>query len=497
MKIKTFDTTLRDGEQTPGLSLTSNEKLEIAKQLNDIKVDTIEAGSAITSEGEREAIKLITSENLNSKIASFARTLKKDVDYCIECEVDIVNIVVPTSKLHMEYKLKKSPEEVLKNAIEVSEYAVDNGLKVLISSEDGSRSDRDFLKKIFQETINVGVSGICPCDTVGLLRPDKAKTFYNEFTSLGVPVSTHCHNDFGLAVANTLSGVQGGANEVHVTVNGLGERAGNASLEEVAVALNTLYEDYNTNIKLEGLYDLSRLVSRLSGAFLQSNKAIVGENAFAHESGIHADGVLKKASTYEPIPPETVGHHRKFVLGKHVGSKGLQNRLEELGIYTTNKELELIFNKVKDLADKGKTVSDADIQAIADYVLDINEDFMVDLEELTIVSGNRVTPTASVKLGVEEDLVLEAGIGVGPVDAAINAVKKGVKEFADIDLVEYHVDALTGGADALIDVIVKLRMGNNVISARSTEPDIINASVEAYILGVNRLLAMENKEDKK
>ncbi len=496
MKIKIFDTTLRDGEQTPGISFTTQEKLEIAKKLDEIKVDTIEAGSAITSEGEREAIKEITKENLNASIASFARTLNKDVDYCLDCDVDIVNIVVPTSSLHMEYKLKKSPEEVLEDAVNVCQYAKGHGLKILLSAEDATRSDVDFLKKVFMETIGVGVDGICPCDTVGMLRPDTAKSFYNQFTDLNVPVSTHCHNDFGLAVANTLSGVMGGASEAHLTINGLGERAGNASLEEVVVSLNTLYDDYETNIKLNQLYDVSRLVSRLSGAFLQSNKAIVGENAFAHESGIHADGVLKKSSTYEPISPELVGHSRKFVLGKHVGSKGLQNRLEELGIYTTNKELHQIFLKVKDLADKGKTVSDADIQAIAEYVLNIDEDFKVDLQELTIVSGNRVTPTASVKLGVDEEMVVEAGIGVGPVDAAINAVKKGVKEFADIDLVEYHVDALTGGADALIDVIVKLRMGNNVISARSTEPDIINASVGAYILGVNRLLGLEKKENK-
>lgn len=496
MKIKIFDTTLRDGEQTPGISFTTQEKLEIAKKLDEIKVNTIEAGSAITSEGEREAIKEITKENLDADIASFSRTLNKDVDYCLDCDVDLVNIVVPTSPLHMEYKLKKSPDKVLEDALNVCQYAKDYGLKILLSAEDATRSDVDFLKKVFREAIGVGVDGVCPCDTVGMLRPDTAKSFYNQFVDLNVPVSTHCHNDFGLAVANTLSGVMGGASEVHLTINGLGERAGNASLEEVVVSLNTLYDDFDTDIKLGQLYGVSRLVSRLSGAFLQSNKAIVGENAFAHESGIHADGVLKKSSTYEPIPPELVGHSRKFVLGKHVGSKGLQNRLEELGIYTTNKELHQIFLRVKDLADKGKTVSDADIQAISEYVLNIDEDFKVDLQELTIVSGNRVTPTASVKLGVDEEMVVEAGIGVGPVDAAINAVKKGVKEFADIDLVEYHVDALTGGADALIDVIVKLRMGNNVISARSTEPDIINASVEAYILGVNRLLGLEKKERK-
>lgn len=494
MKLEVFDTTLRDGEQTPGISLTPSEKLQIARKLDEIGVNTIEAGSAITSQGEREAIRGITHEGLNAKIASFARTLTQDIDYCIDCDVDMVNIVVPTSSLHMEYKLKKSPEEVLAISNNVTEYAVDHGLKVMLSAEDSTRSDMDFLKQIFKGAIEAGAHGICPCDTVSMLTPDKSKNFFAELSKLGVPVSTHCHNDFGLATANTIFGVMGGAKEIHVTVNGIGERAGNASLEEVIVSLHTFYENYETDIILNQLYDTSKLVSRLTGAYLQPNKAIVGENAFAHESGIHADGVLKKASTYEPIMPELVGHRRKFVLGKHVGTKGLQNRLEELGIYTTNAELATIFNKVKDLADKGKTVTDADVQAIADYVMNIEEDAKVNLQEVTIVSGNRVTPTASVKLELDDKMVLEAGIGVGPVDAAINAVNKGVKEFADVRLEEYHVDAITGGADALIDVIVKLRLGNNVISARSTQPDIINASVEAYIIGVNRLLEIEKKK---
>ena len=494
MKLEVFDTTLRDGEQTPGISLTPSEKLQIARKLDEIGVNTIEAGSAITSQGEREAIRGITHEGLNAKIASFARTLTQDIDYCIDCDVDMVNIVVPTSSLHMEYKLKKSPEEVLAISNNVTEYAVDHGLKVMLSAEDSTRSDMDFLKQIFKGAIEAGAHGICPCDTVSMLTPDKSKNFFDELSKLGVPVSTHCHNDFGLATANTIFGVMGGAKEIHVTVNGIGERAGNASLEEVIVSLHTFYENYETDIILNQLYDTSKLVSRLTGAYLQPNKAIVGENAFAHESGIHADGVLKKASTYEPIMPELVGHRRKFVLGKHVGTKGLQNRLEELGIYTTNAELAIIFNKVKDLADKGKTVTDADVQAIADYVMNIEEDAKVNLQEVTIVSGNRVTPTASVKLELDDKMVLEAGIGVGPVDAAINAVNKGVKEFADVRLEEYHVDAITGGADALIDVIVKLRLGNNVISARSTQPDIINASVEAYIIGVNRLLEIEKKK---
>ncbi|MDD2643651.1 MAG: 2-isopropylmalate synthase [Methanobacteriaceae archaeon] len=495
MKLKVYDTTLRDGEQTPGISLTPTEKLAIALRLDELGVDIIEAGSAITSKGEREAIQDIAHENLNAEIASFARILKEDVDYCLDCDVSMVNLVVPTSPIHMEYKLKKSPGEVLNQAVNVTEYAKSHGLKILLSAEDSTRSDMNFLKEVFKQTISAGACRICPCDTVSMLTPEKSLNFYKELSSLGVPVDVHCHNDFGLSTANTLAGIRGGASEFHVTVNGIGERAGNASLEEVVVSLNQLYDNYSTNINLNQLYSASKMVSRLTGAYLEPNKAIVGENAFSHESGIHSDGMLKNSHTYEPFNPELVGNHRRFVLGKHVGSKGLQNRLEQLGIYTTNKELSKIFDLVKNLADKGKIVTDADIQAISDYVMDIAEDTKVDLQEVTIVSGNRVTPTASVKLGLENQMILEAGIGVGPVDAAINAVNKGVKEFADVELEEYHVDAITGGADALIDVIVKLRLGNNVISARSTQPDIINASVEAYIIGVNRLLEIKKKQD--
>ena len=488
MKIKVLDTTLRDGEQTPGISLTTSEKLRIATKLDEIGVNIIEAGSAITSSGEREAIKKICSEGFNCEIASFARPVKLDIDYALDCDVDSLHLVVPTSPLHIEHKLKKTKEEVLLQAIDGCEYVIDHGLKVELSAEDATRSDMDFLKKVFKEGIAVGADRICACDTVGMLTPEKSYDFYSQLSDLGVPLSVHCHNDFGLAVANTLSALQAGAREFHCTVNGIGERAGNASLEEIIVSLNTLYDNYETNINIQELYSSSKLVARLTGVYLQPNKAIVGENAFAHESGIHADGVIKNASTYEPITPELVGHKRKFVMGKHIGSKGLKNRLEELGIKTKKDQLDEIFKRVKSLGDMGKCVTDVDLQAIADNVLDIENEQKIKLEEITIVSGNKVTPTASVKMKIDDKEVIEAGVGIGPVDAAIVAVKKGIAEFTDVELEEYHVDAITGGTDALIDVIVKLRLGDKIISARGTHPDIINASVEAYLSGVNRLL---------
>ena len=264
-------------------------------------------------------------------------------------------------------------------------------------------------------------------------------------------------------------------------------------MEEIIVSLNNLYEgEYTTDIKINQLYNTSKLVSRSTGVYLQPNKAIVGENVFAHESGIHADGVIKNASTYESITPELLGRRRKFVVGKHTGTKGLNNRLKELGIDVNKEQLNDIFKQVKDFGDKGKCVTDVDLQAIADNVLEKDMQQKVNLEEVTIVSGNKITPTASVRLKIDEDEILEAGIGLGPVDAAVNAVKKCINEFADVKLDEYHVDAITGGTDALIDVIVKVSMGDKVISARGTDSDIINASVEAYLTGVNRLLESED-----
>lgn len=502
MKLRVLDTTLRDGEQTPGISLTASEKLRIATKLDEIGVNIIEAGSAITSHGEREAIKAVTGAGLNAEIASFARAVRVDVDAALECDVDSVHLVVPTSDLHIEYKLKKTREEVLSQAIDACQYAVDHGLIVELSAEDATRSDMGFLKKVFSEGIAVGANRICACDTVGMLTPEKSYDFYSKLTALGAPLSVHCHNDFGLAVANTLGAIRAGATEFHCTVNGIGERAGNAAMEEIIVSLNTLYggensflskpeeDNYNfeTDINIQELYSTSKLVARLTGVYLQPNKAIVGENAFAHESGIHADGVIKNAATYEPITPELVGHRRKFIMGKHIGTKGLKNNLNELGIKTNEEQLCEIFEKVKSLGDMGKCVTDVDLQAIADNVLEFEREQKIKLEEVTIVSGNKVIPTASIKLKVDDKDILEAGVGIGPVDAAIVAVKKGISEFADVELEEYHVDAITGGTDALIDVIVKLRLGDKIISARSTQPDIINASVEAYLSGVNRLL---------
>lgn len=487
LNIKVLDTTLRDGEQTPGVSLTSNEKFRIAIQLDEIGIDYIEAGSAITSNGERESIKEITKQGFNAQILSFSRPLTVDIDYCLDCDVDAVNLVVPTSDLHIQDKLKTTRDELLKLSNNAIDYCKDHGLIVELSAEDASRSDVDFLKRVYADAIDHNVDRICVCDTVGILTPDNSYELFSKLNDLPVPIACHCHNDFGLAVANTLSALKGGASEIHTTINGIGERAGNTSFEECVVSIDRLLPQFDTNIKINEIYDISKLVARLTGVYIQPNKAIVGENAFSHESGIHSDGIIKNSATYESITPELVGRKRKFVIGKHMGTKGLNNKLKELGMNVDEDQLHQICDNIKVLADKGKTVTDVDLQVIADNVLEVNHEDRISLDEVTIVSGNKVMPTASVKITVDGEQILNAGVGLGPVDAAINAIKS-LDVFNDIDLIEYHVDAITGGTDAFIDVIIKLQKEDKVVSARGTEPDIINASVKAYIAGVNRLL---------
>lgn len=487
MNIKVLDTTLRDGEQTPGVSLTSLEKLRIATKLDEIGVEYIEAGSAITSEGERESIKDITSQGFGAEILSFSRPLTVDIDYCLDCDVDGVNLVVPTSELHIHDKLNISCDELIDLSNDAVDYCKDHGLVVELSAEDASRSNVDFLRKVYSNAIDHGADRICVCDTVGILTPDSSLDLFSKLNDFSVPIACHCHNDFGLAVANTLAALKGGASEIHTTINGIGERAGNTSFEECVVSINRLLPQFSTNVKIDQIYDISKLVARSTGVYIQPNKAIVGENAFAHESGIHSDGVIKNSATYEAITPELVGRKRKFIIGKHMGTHGLDNRLKELGLNVDDIQLKQICDDIKELADKGKTVTDVDLQVIADNVLQINHEDRIKLDELTIVSGNKVMPTASVKITVDDVEILNAGVGLGPVDAAINALKS-VDAFKDIDLIEYHVDSITGGTDAFIDVIIKLQKEDKVVSARGTEADIINASVKAYIAGVNRLL---------
>ncbi len=487
-KLKILDTTLRDGEQTPGVALAPEQKLEIARALDDLGVDIIEAGSAITSDGERLAMKMITKAGLKAEICSFVRAVKADIDAALACNVDSIHLVVPTSDIHLKYKLKRTRGEVKKTALDVARYALDNGLIVEFSSEDASRTDPAFLHDILSAAARIGVQRVCACDTVGVLTPEKSRELYSGLAKmLKVPVAAHCHNDFGMATANTVAAVLGGAREIHATVNGLGERGGNAALEEVALALFK-FHNIKTKIKLNKLYEVSNLVERVTGMPVSPTKPVVGENAFAHGAGIHTHGVLVHPSTYEPISPKMVGQHRKLVFGKLSGSHAIESELKRMGLKPTLKQVREIFEQVKRLGDRGKMVTDTELRAIVDSVMGREFREIVKLKELTVVSGNRVTPTSSVKVLFGDNELVESGIGIGPVDAAMNAISKLVGGVSNVRLKEYHVDAISGGTDAVVSVVVKLTDGKRIVTARGTNGDIIMASVQAMLNGVNRLL---------
>jgi len=493
-KIRFLDTTLRDGEQTPGVSLGLEEKLAIAQGLDSLGVDVIEAGSAMTSAGERQSIKAIADCGLRAEICSYVRALTADIDTAMSCNVDSVHLVVPVSDLHIQCKLKSDRQSVIKQAVNVTEYAKDHGLVVELSGEDASRSDLDYLESIYRAGIEVGADRLAFCDTVGVLVPEVTADIFTRLSKLKAPISIHCHNDFGMATANTVAALRAGASQAHVTVNGIGERAGNASLEEVVMTLESLYK-IDTGIKCQDIYQLSRMVSRMCGLSMAVNKAIVGDNAFTHEAGIHVHGLLADTSTYEPMHPETVGRKRRIVLGKHAGRASVELALREFGLAVSEAQLAQIVTRVKELGDKGKRVSDADLQTIADTVLSIQMEPKVRLEEVTVVAGNTVTPTASVKIQLNGSEKLEAGVGVGPVDAAINAIRRAISGVADVRLEEYHVDAITGGTNAVVEVWVTMAMADRKITARGADADIIMASVEAVLEGINRLMRLE-EEDK-
>ncbi len=489
--VRIFDTTLRDGEQMPGVSLTPQDKLEIARQLAKLGVDTIEAGFPQVSKGEEEAVKLIAREGLGVEICALARADKKDIDIAIGCDVNCVHTFIATSELHMKYKLQMTPEEVLERAVESVEYIKAHGLICEFSAEDATRSNRDFLRRVYVAAAEAGADRLNIPDTVGVMIPKKMYELVKDIAeATGKLISVHCHDDFGMAVANSLAGVEAGARQVHATVNGIGERAGNAALEEVVVALHLLYE-METGVNTQLISETSQLVSRLTGVYVQPNKAVVGANAFAHESGIHTHGVISHPLTYEPIPPEYVGRRRRLVAGKHAGAHGLKAELEAMGIYPTDEQLRVILERVKELGDKGKTITDADLLAIARSVVGgvQLEERVVSLADLVVTTGTNIMPTASVKLIMGDTERQAAEIGVGPVDAAMKAVQKITKDLVDARLREFRLEAVTGGSDALAEVTVRVEDDEgNVVSATAAREDIVLAGVEAYIEGINKLL---------
>jgi (R)-citramalate synthase len=481
--------------------LTPESKLRIAQRLDDFGVDVIEAGFAAVSEGEMEAVKLIANAGLKAEICSASRGTKGDVDAVAKSGADSIHLIIPVSDLHIEAKLKKTRAQVLQIAKDMVKYAKDCGLIVELSAEDATRADREYLKKVFCAGIAVGADRVVACDTVGVLTPERSYEFYGDLRkSLDVPVvSVHCHNDFGMAVANTVEALRAGANQFHGTINGLGERAGNASIEEIVVTLRNLY-GLKLDVKMQQLYSISQLVSRLTGVYVQPNKAIVGENAFTHESGIHTQGMLAHPSMYEAIEPELVGGARRLASGKHSGTAGIKATLAAMGLTTTEEQFKEIFQRVKILGDKGKTVTDADLLAIAENVLGLSKEKPILLQEITVVSGNTITATASVRLKLNGKEVSGAAMGVGPVDAAINAVKKAIQEVEPINLEQYNVKAISGGTDAMVEVMVRMRKGNRTATALGVREDIVMASMDAVLGSMNVLTAhngVSSASDKK
>ncbi|RDI71325.1 (R)-citramalate synthase [Halopelagius longus] len=491
-RVQLLDTTLRDGEQAPGISLTPDEKADIARALDRADVPYIEAGSACTGEGERETIRKVTSLGLDATVTSFARGVKRDVDLALDCDVDGVTIVVPGSDKHIERKVGTTHDEVVEDTEELVAYAKDHGLWVEVIGEDGSRADLDFLERLMRAAYDAGADRLCYADTVGHAGPETTYSYVARLADIG-PTSTHTHDDLGLGMTNVYASLAAGADLVHATVNGIGERAGNVALEEVAIALSHCYGVETA--KLDELYELAQKVAMATGVPLPPNKAVVGENAFTHESGIHTDGTLKDDTMYEPYPPETVGRERRLVLGKHAGRAGVRAALEEHGVDVSEEELAAVVERVKALGDRGKRVTDADLLAIAEDVQGRERDRRVELVDLTAASGGG-TPTASVRLRVDDEERVASGTGSGPVDAAVEAVRSALGPDADAQLDSYHVDAITGGTDAVVTVEVEMSRGDHSVTVAASDADITRASVDAMVNALDRLLQAEAEESK-
>jgi 2-isopropylmalate synthase len=498
-KIEIFDTTLRDGEQSPGVNLSQEEKLEIARQLRRLGVDVIEAGFAAASPGDFQSVKRIADEVRGVTICSLARSLPNDIESAYEAikgaEHARIHVFLATSDIHMRYKLRMTPDQVIEQIDQAVRYAKKFVENVQFSAEDAGRTDLAFLAKVAETAIRAGAVVFNVPDTVGYMTPAEYAARF-QYLREHVPnidkvkLSCHCHDDLGMAVANTLAAIQGGCEQAEVAVNGIGERAGNAALEEVVMALATRSDVYQTvtSIEFAQIARTSRLVSKLTGMVVPPNKAIVGANAFAHESGIHQDGVLKEKTTYEIIRPETVGFQEsRLVLGKHSGRHAFQEKLAELGYELDPEALSAVFQKFKDLCDKKKTVTDEDILSLLDdQSLAHHEDYY-SLEYLHISCGTAGVPTATLRVrSKDHELIEEAAVGNGAVDAIYRAIDRITGETAE--LVQYQISSVTGGGDALGEVRVQLKQDDVVSNGRAVSTDVLVASAKAYLDAVNRII---------
>jgi 2-isopropylmalate synthase len=500
-KIKIFDTTLRDGEQSPGCSMNLEEKIEMARQLERMKVDVIEAGFAISSQGDFASVKAIAETLKDCTVASLARAGKEDIDRAWEAVRNAVDprihLFIATSPLHMKHKLMMSPDQVYETAVAMTAHAKKYCANVEFSAEDSTRSDLDFLARIIEGVVAAGATTVNLPDTVGYTTPDEHFEFFTSLfekaPSLGkVTVSSHCHNDLGLAVANSMAAVRAGVTQVECTVNGIGERAGNAAMEEIVMTLYTRGELYQaeTGIVTTELTRSSNLLSRITGVKVQPNKAVVGENAFAHEAGIHQHGVLKNRRTYEIMTPESVGLNKNnLVLGKHSGRHAFRDRMISLGYRLGDDELSRAFESFKALADKKKTIYDRDLEALANKeTVKIPEIFK--LNNFVINSGNNITATAVLNLIQESKSTEKVSCGDGPIDASFKAIEKIVGR--QLSLEDYQLGSVTEGKDALGDATVKIKNSEGeVFSGRGLSTDVIEASILAYIDAVNKMFHAE------
>ncbi len=502
--VKVFDTTLRDGEQSPGNSMNIEEKLRIAKQLEKLNVDVIEAGFPIASEGDFEAVKRIAQTIRGPEIAGLCRSSDKDIDRAWEAlqhagEKGRIHTFIATSDIHMKYKLKMEPARVLEAAVKAVKRASSYTPNVEFSCEDAVRTRLPFLAEVVAAVIDAGATTVNIPDTVGYTIPFEyfniIKYLKENVSNIDKAViSVHCHNDLGLSVANSIAAVQAGAGQVECTLNGIGERAGNCSLEEFVMALRTRHDilPFRTNVVTEQLTPASRLLSTITGIMVQPNKAIVGGNAFAHESGIHQHGMLMEKSTYEIMTPESVGlKTSSLVLGKHSGRHAFKKRLEELGYELDDEKLNKSFERFKALADLKKEVFDEDLDAIMTEEI-MRNDEKYKLEHITVTCGSFAVATATVQMEIDGAPARTAELGDGPVDATLKAIKKLTKSGAKLQ--SYTVGSITGGTDAQGEVTVKVSEGDRTVTGRGSSTDIIEASARAYINALNRLYALREKQ---
>ncbi|VBB42396.1 2-isopropylmalate synthase [uncultured Desulfatiglans sp.] len=499
-QIKIFDTTLRDGEQSPGASMNAAEKLRLARQLEKLGVNAIEAGFPAASTGDFDAVKQIAAHIHQAEVTALARASKEDIDKAWGAIRDAakprIHTFLATSDIHMQHKLRMNRDQVVEAAAAAVKYAKSLTPNVEFSAEDGSRSDRDFLCRVFGAAIEAGATTVNLPDTVGYAMPDEfgelvAYVIQHTPNIQRAVVSVHCHNDLGLATANTLAGIKAGARQAEVTINGIGERAGNTSLEELVMGLYTRREmlGFTTSIQTREIFPTSRLVSMITGIVVQPNKAVVGANAFAHEAGIHQDGVLKNRMTYEIMEPETIGlSSNRLVLGKHSGRHAFKQKLADMGYELSEEDLNRLFDRFKGLADKRKEILDEDIEVlVAEEILRVPDTYQLDY--LNVVSGTMAVPTATVKLKINGETAQSAGFGVGPIDAAFNTIAKMTGTTSK--LLRFSVNAISGGMDAQGEVTVRLQENGLVALGKGADPDIITASAKAFLNGLNRLEYMK------